>query len=378
MDTSPTRVLFVVPDLRFGGAEQHFATLLPRMDPDRFAASLVCIGEEGDLFCTVEAAGLPTKALQLGGKRDAIRALVALVSHMRQIRPDVVVMWGYNAQTLGRIAARIARVKFTVVWLHALIRTERANSLRDLLAQALIPWTSSFFGVAEAQRRFMTAELRFPPQKIRIIHNGVDPARFDVRSDRSPLAELGIDESHQVIGIVAALRWEKDHATLFHAAKELLIDRPKMTVLIVGDGPKRSDLEALCAELGIAHNVRFVGSRNDVARLMGALDVFVLCSTTECFPISVLEAMACARPVVCTDVGGIREIVIDGLTGYLVPPREPQLLAARLNEVLSDRLLARNMGSAARVRIESHFTLETSVARTERALDDLAHGRNED
>lgn len=370
-DASPIRALFVVPDLRFGGAERHVATLLPRLDPKRIAASVFCIGDEGDLFGEVEAAGLEARALHLGGKRDIVRALVALVAHLRRTRPDVVVLWGYNAETLGRIAARIARIKHSVVWIHSAIRHDKRNSLRDLAARALVPWTSSFFGVAETQRQFITDELGYPSEKVRIIHNGIDLASFGVDGDRSVLAEFGIDNEDAVVGIVATLRSVKDHPTLLRAAKCLLADRPRLTVLIVGDGPARLELEVLCSELGIADHVRFVGNRSDVGRLLGAIDVFVLCSTSECFPFSVLEAMACARPVVCTDVGGVREMVVDGLTGYLVPPRNSQLLAARLAAVLADRGFAQEMGRAGRRRVESNFTLEISVASAERAIEEV-------
>lgn len=370
-DTSPIRALFVVPDLRFGGAERHVATLLPRMDPKRIAASVVCIGDEGDLFGEVETAGLAAKALHLGGKREIVRALLALVAHLRRTRPHVVVLWGYNAETLGRIAARIARIKHSVVWIHSAIRHDKRNSLRDLAARALIPWTSSFFGVAESQREFITDELGYPHDKVRIIHNGIDLASFGVDGDRSVLAEFGIDDDDAVVGIVATLRSVKDHPTLLRAAKCLLAEQPRMTVLIVGDGPTRLELEALCSELGIADHVRFVGNQRDVGRFLSAMDVFVLCSTTECFPFSVLEAMACARPVVCTDVGGVREIVVDGVTGYLVPPRNVQLLAARLKALLGDREFAREMGRAGRRRVESNFSLEISVASAERAIEEV-------
>lgn len=375
MTNAPLRVLFVVPDLRFGGAERHIATLLPRMHASEFAASVICIGHKGDLFNELVSAGIEAKALDLGRKRDVPRALVALVSQMRRTRPDVVVVWGFNAEILGRIAARVARVQHCVLWVHAAIRGERPNSLRDLMCRALIPWTSSFFGVAESQRQFIVDELRCPPDKVRIIHNGVDPASFGTERIRTPLVEFGIDNADLVVGIVAALRPEKDHGTLLRAAAHLIADNSHITVLIVGDGPTRPDLEALCGQLGIAHKVRFAGSRGDVASLLRAMDIFVLCSTTECFPISVLEAMACARPVVCTDVGGVRELVVDGVTGYLVPPREPKVLAARLKDLMSDKGLAEELGRAGRRRVESEFTLELSVRATEQALTGVVTGR---
>ena len=122
MRVRPIRVLFVVPNLFFGGAERNLTTLLPRMDPARFTPSVICIGEEGyagdsGLFPTLPAAGIEAAALRLH-KRQAVRALIELVMMMRRTRPDVVVVQGYNAETLGRIAARIAGVKHTINWVH--------------------------------------------------------------------------------------------------------------------------------------------------------------------------------------------------------------------------------------------------------------------
>lgn len=377
MSSHPIRVLFIVPDLRFGGAERHVATLLPRMDPHRFTASVICIGQEGDLLEAVSSAGLEAKALHLGKKRDAPRALRALVRHMRRTRPDVVVVRGYNAEMLGRIAALAAGVKHSIVWVHSTTGADGPYSMRSLAARPLVRWTNRYFGVAEAQRAFITRDLRCPPEKVQIIHNGVDPSLFDVEHDRGPLREFGIDEADPVVGIVAALRPEKDHANLLRAASQLLVDLPMVRILVVGDGPCRAKLEALCGELGITANVFFAGSRHDVARLLHAIDVFVLSSQqfTECFPISVLEAMACGRPVICTDVGGVREMISDGLSGYLVPPRDPQRLAERIKEVVSDPELARRMGQAGRKRVESEFTLEQSVRATERALESVVRTR---
>jgi len=375
MNGQTIRVLFVVPDLRFGGAEQHVATLLPRMDPQKFTASVICIGQEGDLFGQISSAGIKATALHLGRKRDALRALRALVAHMRGTRPDVVVVWGYNAEMLGRIAALVAGVQHSIVWVHAVAGAEVRTALRRWADRVLIPTTSRHFGVAEAQRPFITGDLHCPASDVQIIHNGVDPALFDVEDDRSPLREFGIDESDPVVGIVAALRPEKDHVTLFHAAARLVADVPRAKILVIGDGPCRPELEALGGELGIAQDVFFAGSRRDVARLLPAIDVFVLCSTTECFPLSVLEAMACARPVVCTDVGGIREMVEGGVTGYLVPPRDPRRLAARITEILSDPELALRMGQAGRARVESEFTVEQSVRATELAIEAVVQAR---
>jgi glycosyltransferase involved in cell wall biosynthesis len=363
--------LFVVPDLGVGGAERHLTTLLPRMDPARFTPSVVCIGEEGDLFPDLRAAGVEARALHLG-KRQAVRALRELVSITRRARPDVMVVRGYNAETLGRIAARVAGVQHTIMWVHNIM--PRGN-IRTTVDRALTRWTSGYFGVAEAQRQYLVDELGYPVDQIRIIHNGVDPAQFDVNTDRGVLAELGFADRDPVVGILAALRPEKDHATLLQAARAVIDEMPRARFLVIGDGPTRPQLEALCTELRITPNVHFAGARGDVARLLCAIDVFALSSTTECFPIAVLEAMACARPAVCTAVGGIPEIINDGETGYLVLPKDPQQLAARLVSLLSDPQTARRMGRAARDRVEAEFDLDRSVAAAQQAIEDMVSGQ---
>jgi glycosyltransferase involved in cell wall biosynthesis len=371
----PIRVLFVEPDLQFGGAERHVTTLLPRMDPARFTPSVICIGEEGGLFANLSAAGIEARALHLSGKRNAVRALRELVSITRQARPDVVMVRSFNAETLGRIAARIAGVQHSIMWVHSMLDLRPRSTAHTAIDRALTRWTSGYFGVAEAQRQYLVDELGYPADRIRVIHNGVDLPLFDPNTDRSALGEFGFAERDPVVGIVAGLHPWKDHATLLRAAR-IVIDRmPDTKFLIVGDGVTRPELETLCANLRITPNVHFTGSRNDVARLLRAIDVFVLTSTTEAFPISLLEAMACGRPSVCTAVGGVPEVLNDGESGYLVPPKDPQQLAARLVSLLSDPDTARRMGRAGRERVAAEFTLDRTVARAEQAIEDVVTGR---
>jgi len=375
MRARPIRVLFVVPALPVGGAERHVTTLLPRMDPARFTPSVICIGEEGALFPTLPAAGIEAVALRLR-KRQAVRALIELVMMMRRTRPDVVMVQGYNAETLGRIAARIAGVKHTISWVHNIGDVKPRGTVRSTVDRALNRWTSGYFGVAEAQRRYLVDELGYPDGKIRIIHNGVDPAQFGIGTNRGVRAEFGFAADDPVVGIVAMLRPEKDHVSFLRAARTVVDELPRARFLIIGDGPTRPELEALCAELRITRNVHFAGSRHDVVRLLQAIDVFVLSSVTvECFPISLLEAMACARPAVCSAVGGIAEMINDGETGYLVPPKDPLQLAARLVSLLRDPLTARRMGRAARARVETEFDLDRSIAAAQQAIEDVVSGQ---
>ena len=375
MSQRPIRVLFVEPDLQFGGAERHVTTLLPRMDPARFTPVVVCIGEEGGLFPSLSAAGIEASALHLSGKRNVGRALRELISITRGVRPDVVVVRCFNAETLGRIAARIAGVQHSIVWVHSMLDLRQRSKVGTAIDRALIRWTSAYFGVAEAQRHYLVGELGYPADRIRIIHNGVDLALFNPSTDRTALAEFGFAEDDPVVGIVAGLHPWKDHATLLKAARIVIDKMPDAKFLIIGEGVTRPQLERLCTDLQIRSNVTFTGARHDVAQLLSAIDVFALTSTTEAFPISLLEAMACGRPAVCTDVGGVPELLKDGETGCLVPPKDPQQLASRLAGLLSDRDTARRMGRAGRKRVEAEFTLDRTVARAEQAIEDVVTGR---
>jgi glycosyltransferase involved in cell wall biosynthesis len=365
------RPLFIVPDLRIGGAERHLVTLVTRMDATRFRPEVVCIGEEGEFFTALTDAGIPAHAMRLP-KRHALRALRGLVETMRRMRPDVVVLRGYNAEALGRIAARIAGVQHAILWVHNIGDAEPRGRARRLIDRILDRWTDRYFGVAEAQRTYLIDGLGYPADRIRIIHNGVDPAQFGTGTDRRVLTEFGTAPGAPVVGIVAALRPEKDHVTFLHAARQVVNARPDAQFLIIGDGPARAGLETLCATLGLADHVHFTGSRRDVEALLRAVDVFVLSSrTVECFPVSLLEAMACARPAVCTGVGGVSEMLVDGVTGHLVPPGDAGQLAGRLEELFADPATARRMGLAGRARLEAKFSLDRSVAAAEDAIEEV-------
>lgn len=369
------RVVHVVPDLGVGGAERHVVTLMPRLDPSRFEATVICIGEPGALFDELSRTRVHTRALKRT-KRQAVHGLLDLVEEFRRLRPDVVLVRGYNAEILGRLAALITRVPVSVVWVHNDGDIEPRGRLRKTLDALLDRSTTAYFGVAERQREYIVGELGRRPEKVTIIHNGVDPAAFTPEPDRSVARDLDLPESAPIVGIVAALRPEKDHELFLDAAALVRAARPDARFLIVGDGPMRERLEGLVEPAGLGSAVVFTGSRSDIPQVLRSLDVFVLCSySIECFPMALLEAMAGGVPAVCTDVGGVGELLDDGVTGHLVPPHEPLALASAITSILDDPGGRAAMAAAARRRVTDHFTLDGAVARTQRQLTDLVSGQ---
>jgi glycosyltransferase involved in cell wall biosynthesis len=372
LEVSPIRVLLVVPSLPAAGAEKMITRILPALDPARFQVSLVCTGEEGELFEELTAAGIEAHALHVGGKVNATRSLFRVIRHMRRVNPDVIITQGAGTTLIARVAAILNRVKHRVLWVHTSIhKTGLPHRIADKL---LIPSTSIFLGVVETQRKYLSEDCHYPDRKIRIIRNGVDPKSFDVGINRSALAEFGFDPGSKVVGMVARLHPVKDHATLFSAARIVLEAVPETQFLIIGDGPRRAELMALCREVRIEDRVRFTGVRHDIGSLVRAIDVMVLSSHSESLPVAVLEAMACARPVVCTNVGGIAELVEHGTSGYLVAPRDPDALARHIIDLLDDPDLRQKMGAEGRRRVEAEFDLQRCVAAVEQMLVELENG----
>jgi len=375
----PLRVLFVVPDLAVGGAERHVTTLLPRMNRTRFAPQALCIGDPGALFPDLVAAGVPARALGRA-KAQAPLALFQLVAEMRRERPDVVIVRGYSAEGLGRVAAVLARVPCVIVWVHNHGDTAPRGLLRRIADRCLDRITDAYYGVAQAQAAYLTDGLGHPPEKIEIIHNGVDLSGFDPEAepDWALARQLGVRPGERVVGIVAALRPEKDHALLLRAMRSIVDAEPATRLLVIGDGPERSRLEKLVAELGLTGHVTFTGARHDVAALLALLDVFALSShSVECFPMALLEAMAAGRPAVCTAVGGVPELVDEGVTGRLVPPYDERALGDAVLGLLRDPATARAFGRAGRRRAEQEFSLERSVEVAQCALERTAGRRPE-
>lgn len=375
--SSALNVTFVVPDLASGGAERHLATLLERLDASRFEARVICLGREGELFAEV-ASTVPAHALH-HSKRQVLRSVWTLARELRRTRPDVVVLRGYSAELVGRVAALLAGRPRCVVWVHNCEDFEPRGRVRRVSDRVLERATTAYFGVADRQVPYLTQTLGHPSDKVHVIHNGVEVDKFaapDKASSSRIRGELGLDVDDVVIGILAGLRPEKDHELFLAAARDVLDRASDARFLVIGDGALRAGLEMRARELQLGDRVQFAGFRPDVARVLQAVDIVALTSYSECFPISLLEAMAASRPTVCTDVGGVAEIVEHGRTGLLVPARDQGALTRALLELVEEPARRVTMGQAGRKRVEQRFTLDHSVREAETRLADVAHSRS--
>ncbi|QDU87440.1 GDP-mannose-dependent alpha-(1-6)-phosphatidylinositol monomannoside mannosyltransferase [Pirellulimonas nuda] len=361
------RVAFIQTTMIVGGAETLLVNLIRRLDRTRFQPELVCLKDRGPLGDLL-ADEVPVHANLLSGKHD-LRVLPRLARLLRKRKIDAVVTVGAGDKMFwGRLAAKRAGVPVIAAALHSTGWPDVVGRLNRMLT----PWTDAFIGCAPSHGRFLVEQERFPAAKVFVIPNGVDTQRFAPPVDRAAIrAELGLHPTAPVVGILAALRPEKNHEMFLHVAALVRRQLRDARFLVIGDGPRRAELEALAQELGLADYVCFLGNRDDVPRVIGATDVMTLTSRIEASPVSILEAMAVGRPVVATRVGSVAETVTEGQTGCLVDSDDQAAMVDRVAELLCDPLRAEAYGRAGRTWVVQQRSLSVMVEGYEELLEDL-------
>lgn len=372
----PIKVLFLDPKLHVGGVERLTQTLFRNMDRSRFdpvVCGLFGSGAAAEEFG--KGLGLRVRHSLGRGKWDPL-LLFRFLRMLREEKPDVILTCIYPLTMFLSALARLCGHKFRVVAsVHSTGYIKRA-AWRSFSTRASIPLLDSVVTIARAQSEVCVRKLGIPEGKIRLIYNGVELSRFDPDTVRGAVrAEFGIPEQAELAGIVGMLRPEKAHPVLLKAAAAIRKSGEQVRFLIVGDGPEREKLEDMARDLGLAGTVTFTGGRDDIPEVLSALDLFVLCSDTEAFPVSILEAMAMRKPVISTDVGSVSEAVEHGATGLLVPPGDPESLAEAVRALVSSPDLRAQMGRAGRRRVEERFSVEAMVGQYEDLFAQVAGHR---
>ena len=362
------RVLYFITELNIGGAESALARTVTRLSKDRFNVLVACLRGSGMVAKKIKASGIPVVDLKARGKWD-MRAIYQFLCLLRREHIQLLHSYMFHANFLGRLLGRLARIPIIV----SAERTMEQESKARLWAnRATAPLADRITAVSEAVRKFAHEQIGIDGQKLVTIYNGVDLSDYQANINAEKVrSSLGIDSSSIVIGTISRLEKVKGIPYLLQAFAQILLIYPSSFMLIVGNGAERKALEALAQNLGISSRVIFTGDRSDIPALLAIMDIFVLASLFEGLPNAVLEAMAMGKPVVATTVGGTPEVVKDGVTGLLVPPRDPDALAQAINALLSDQDRSQAMGKAARERVKRYFTVERMVERTEALYEEL-------
>jgi glycosyltransferase involved in cell wall biosynthesis len=375
----PIRVVYCIDNMQIGGTELNALRTAERLDRRKFAVSVVCIRDTGPLMARYKAAGIPVHAFPMNSLLglEAMRQAVRLIRLLRSERTEIVHSHDAYTSVFGTICARLAGVRGVIAsrrsWYspHLRGRILRANRLAYRFADRVL-------GNSPSVSRLVESEGGVSASRIVTIPNFLDAAAFEPMPPddrRASLDELGVPAGAFVIGIVARLSPVKDHGTLLRAIASLRERIPELHCVLIGDGPERGAIERLAEALGIDDIVHLAGERTQPPNLHGLFDVSVLCSTSEAFPNSVLEAMAAARPVVATDVGGTPDAIRQGTTGLLVPPSDPSRLAEAILRLYDEPALRTKLGNAGCVAARSGYSTESVMGQVEALYTTLAGRR---
>lgn len=346
------RLLFVVhteASLGWGGQEIRVLSEMAGMMARGHRMLLLC-PREARIFDEAARRGVPAEALAIGRKR--VTAAQALRRRLRALAPDLVVTHSSTDSWLAALATRFWRGAPPIVRIrHISAPVGRNAATRWLYRDA----AAHVVTTGERLRDDLVRDLGLAPGHATSVPTGIDLARYAPRDRAAARRELGLPEAGHVTGIAATLRSWKGHRYLLEAWAGLSRGADDR-LLVVGDGPGRENLKRQAAELGITDAVVMPGNQADVAPWLAAMDVFVLPSyANEGVPQAIMQAMAMGLPVLSTPVGSIPEIVTDGETGLLVPPRDVDALRAGLRRLAEDPALRTRLGSAALARARERF-----------------------
>jgi glycosyltransferase involved in cell wall biosynthesis len=352
----PIKTLYVIATLDRAGAEKQMVQLATGLNRDRFEPEVVCLWRTGPLEKDLQDARIPVTLIRKKWKFD-LSIIRRLADFIRERNFDIVHTWLFTANTTGRLAARkagtpviIASERCVDVWKTVFHRAVDRYLSKD---------THRIIANAEAVKDFIQSE-GVLPDKIDVISNSFDKEPFRKLDRAAARAALGISEEEIAAGFAGRLEPQKGVRYLIKAARALPEDVP-WKILVFGEGAKRQKLESLVRSFQLGKRVRFMGTVENTASVFPGLDVFILPSLWEGLPNAVIEACASAVPVVATEVGGVKEIIRDGQSGFLVPPRDSKALAEKMTRLIQDEALRKRMGKAARDFVLAVFDVRTVV-----------------
>lgn len=354
---SMINVLHLCESSDTGGAESILINIVENLDKTRFT-SMVCLLSEGWLKTQLDARHIETVVIPQPHSLDLLW-LFRLYRLIKERKIDVIHSHEFATNVYASFISKMVGVP-VIATVHG--KNYYADKWRRRLAYRFVACKSFMVAVSADLKRFLSERVGIPLRHIRVVHNGIDLHRYKSKESIYHVRkELRIGAEQPVIGTVGNLFAVKGQIYLLKACKIVAGTFPNFVLVVAGDGEQSSFLEKEATSYGIADNVKFLGFRNDIPSILDAIDVFVLPSLSEGLPLSVLEALALQKPVVATNVGGIPEIIEDGITGYLVPPRNPEALATKIVHLLRHPEVAINMGRVGRLRVDECFSLEKMI-----------------
>jgi len=357
-----TPLALCITDLEVGGAERCLVELATRLDRQRFSPVVYSLAAPAataaaSLLPALEAAGVEVRCLGARSNWQLPWVVRQLKSHFVAQQPQLVQTFLFHANIVGRMAARRAGVNRVVCGIRVAERRSRWHLWIDRLTHRQV---DRYVCVSRSVAQFAQTRGGLPPEKLTVIPNGVDAARFPAAKPVD-LQEVGVAPGHRVVTFVGRLERQKGVMWLLETAAMWLAHLPDCDLLLVGKGPEQRRIENWRRASGMSGRVHLTGFRPDVPEILAASDLLVLPSAWEGMPNVVLEAMASRLPVVATDVEGVRELLGANADEQAVRYGDSQAFADRLVALLQDRQTAARLGAENRRRAQENFDLKQMV-----------------
>ncbi|MEJ5359467.1 MAG: glycosyltransferase family 4 protein [Desulfobacterales bacterium] len=355
----PLKVVQLTEDLGIGGQEKVIAILAEGIDRRKYDPEVWCLARGGPLAEALGRSGIRVRVLGLDNYHDPSQVL-RLSRRLRRAGADIVHAHGSFAGTFGRLACLFAGRRHVLVHVHT---TEPHLTRRHLGVQRMLaPFTRAVVCVSHAVRRFVTGPLGIPAGKCRVVYNGVPEAT----SGASGIPERAGPAEGSLAVALGHLVENKGHRVLIEAFRRVTERRTDLRLWIVGDGPLRADLERQAQGLRFPDRIRFTGRLADVHPVLARADMVIQPSLyREALSLALIEAAQHGLPAVASRLGGIPEVIAHGRTGLLVPPGDPEALAAAILQLAADPGLRSRLGRAARAEYEQRFRAERMIAEIE-------------
>ena len=369
------KVMYVVHSLGIGGVEKLVYDMIEAAAQYDIEPIVCCLDHLG-----LKGEDLKRKSFKVFdlNRQEGIdlKVIKKIKTILREECPDIVHAHQYTPYfytVLSVLPFHRSRIIFTE---HGRFFPDRVSIRRAIFNQAAKFFTDAIIGVCEFSKRSLIKYEKLPANKIKVIYNGVKPEEFSIDIDTElKKRSLGLNPNEKIIGTAGRLCKEKNYPMLIRAFGDIKMRLKETRLLIVGDGALRDELKNLAHNTNVEDDILFLGERRDISELMKVFDVFVLPSDLEAASLVLLEAMASGIPVVATNVGGNPELIIDGVTGLLVPSNDHKRFSENVIRILQDPVMAKKIGRAGRESVVERFGFNKMITEYVNVYKNLISGK---
>ena len=364
-------IMHIIGGGEFGGAEQHILTLLNNLDKNKFDVKLCCLSP-APLMQLAQKDGLSVIYLPMKNKLD-IRAIIEFTKIIKREKVDIVHTHGVRANFVGRIGAKLAGSSVVLTTVHSVLKydytsfcTRWVNALLENVTKGM---TNHYIAVSSAIEKDLVKS-GVKAKDVTIIHNSIDTSLFKPGKSHFIRQLIGSGRDDKLIGVIARLHPVKGLNYFVEAAHMLLQKESCYKFVLVGDGPNKDELKEQIKNLSLEKEIFMVGFLDNISEVIQSLDLLVIPSLSEGFGLTAVEAMASKVPVVATEVGGLKDIILNDETGILVPPANSKALAEAILNMLHNDKQSSDYVAKGYLQVKQLFSIEVMAKKTEEVYID--------